>query len=249
VAHPIFCCYIGLVPASTVLAGLAVLPHRPALGNTLCIAGAIGTIAFAIWRQGGLWRGGREMAAITPVLYLPVAAGNFVVAIAAGTLGWHGWGELFLGIGFFTWLALESVLLYRLVTAEPLAPAQRPTLGIQLAPPVVGLVAYLANGGIPGLTAHLLLGYGLMQALILIRLLPWIREQPFTAGYWAFTFGGTALAQGAVRMVELGGTGPERVLAPALFVVANLLVVSIGAGSLLRLAQDRLLPAPAAHSR
>jgi tellurite resistance protein len=85
--------------------------------------------------------------------------------------------------------------------------------------------------------------------LILLRLLPWIRQQPFTASYWAFTFGGTALALGAVRMVELGGTGPERVLAPVLFVAANLMVVSIAAGSLLRFSQGRLLPAPAAGPR
>jgi hypothetical protein len=37
------------------------------------------------------------------------------------------------------------------------------------------------------------LGYGLLQALLLLlRLLPWIMEQPFAASYWGFAFGATA---------------------------------------------------------
>jgi tellurite resistance protein len=228
-----------------VLAGLAMLPHFPKIASACCAVGTVGTIAFSVRRQGGLWQGGRELEAITPVLLLPTVAGHFVVATAAGTLGWHGWGGLFLGVGCLTWLALESVILHRLLVGEALTPAQRPTLGISMAPPVVGLVAYLAMGGSADLVARLLLGYGLMQGLILLRLLPWIRDQEFGAGYWAFTFGATALALGAEQMVQLGGSGPELVLAPVLFVAVNVAVGTIALGSLVRLYQGRLLPAPA----
>ena len=63
-------------------------------------------------------------------------------------------------------------------------PGTAPTLGIQLAPPTVGAVAYLSlNGGAPDLAAHVLVGYGLMQALLLLCLLPWIMQQPFSASY------------------------------------------------------------------
>ncbi len=121
-----------------------------------------------------------------------------------------------------------------------------PTLGIQLAPPAVGLVAYLSvTEGDPGLVAQMLLGYALLQGLILLRLLPWIRRQPFAPSYWALTFGVGALSLGAERMAARGVGGPVTFLAPALFVVANGVIGSIAIGSLVLLARGRLLPAPA----
>jgi hypothetical protein len=46
-----------------------------------------------------------------------------------------------------------------------------------------------------------------MQALLLLRLLPWIMQQPFAASYWAFIFGVTALATAPLRTVGDGDTG------------------------------------------
>jgi tellurite resistance protein len=241
--HPIQCCFIGLIPVSTVLVSLALQPHARIAALVLLFAGTIGTILFSIWRHGGLWRGGRDPASTTPVLYLPSVAGNFVVAIAMGAFGWAQWGVLFFGAGLLSWIALESVILHRLFTAEPLGVALRPTLGIQLAPPAVGLVAYLSvTNGDPGVVAQVLLGYALLQALILIRLLPWIRAQAFSAGYWAFTFGVSALALGAERMVDRGVIGPANAMAPVLFAVANIVIGVVALGSIILLARGRLLP-------
>jgi tellurite resistance protein TehA-like permease len=44
------------------------------------------------------------------------------------------WGQVIFGGGLFSWLAIESVLLGRMLTGSELAAALRPTLGIQLAP-------------------------------------------------------------------------------------------------------------------
>lgn len=223
--HPVQCCFIGLIGVATMLVSLGLLPYWPAGARLLFLAGAAFTGLFAIWRTGGLWRGERDEATSTPVLYLPSVAGGFVMATAATAMGYAAWGRLALGVGLFAWLAIESVLLRRLYNGPPLAPALRPTLGIQLAPPVVGCVAYLAvNGGRADLIAYALIGYGLMQALILVRLSGWILEQPFTPSYWAFTFGTTALATACLKLSQEGG---GVVLAAAVFVAANLLVGAI----------------------
>lgn len=117
--------------------------------------------------------------------------------------------------------------------------------GVQLAPPVVGAVAYLSiTQGPPDIVAHALLGYGVLQALVLVRLLPWIRQEPFAPSYWAFTFGATALAAAPLRMVARGDTGLIAGLATVLFLAANLLVVLIAIGTV-RLALRRKLVAKA----
>jgi tellurite resistance protein len=242
-AHPVQCCFIGLAPVSTLLASIALLPYSRTAAIGLFAVGAAGSVAFSIWRHGGLWKGGRDPSTNTPVLYLPAVAGNFVIATAAGGLGWIAVGQMFFGAGLFAWLALESVILHRLLVAEPLAIPLRPTLGIHLAPAAVGLVAYLSvTEGDPGLVAQMLLGYALLQGLTVLRLLPWIRQQPFAASYWALTFGVGALALGAEHMAQRGATGAVAFLAPILFIVANAVIGSIAAGSLVQLARGKLLP-------
>ena len=244
--HPVHCCFIGLAGVTTMVIAGGALPYSLLAAEILFGLGAAFTAGFAIWRTGLLWQGNRDPAATTPVLYLPTVAGGFVMATVAAALGYPDWGQLAFGLALFSWFAIESVLLHRLYTQPAKVPALRPTLGIQLAPPAVGAVAYLSvNGGAPDLVAHAMIGYALLQALLLLRLLPWILEQPFGGSYWAFTFGATALATAPLRLVAHGDSGPMAVLAPYLFAGANITVGLIAIGTLYLLVRGRLLPKPA----
>ncbi|ATI83220.1 dicarboxylate transporter/tellurite-resistance protein TehA [Sphingobium yanoikuyae] len=241
--HPVQCCFIGLAGVSTLLIAQGALVHSRPLAVALFILGAGFTLFYALWRTGLLWQGGRAPGTSTPVLYLPMVAGGFVSGTVAASLGWKEWGQLAFGAGFFTWLAVESVLLLRLYTAEPMPPALRPTLGIQLAPPAVGAVSYLTVGnGTPDLVVHLLIGYGLLQAMLLIRLSRWIAEQPFGPGYWAFTFGATALAGAMVHLAPADAGGAIATLAPVVFLLSNVVVVGIAIGTLALIVRGRLVP-------
>jgi tellurite resistance protein len=241
--HPIQCCFVGLVGVATMLIAIAVLPYSRLAAEILFAFGAFFTLAFAVWRTGILWQGGRDPGATTPVLYLPSVAGAFVAATAAAALGHQDWGQLAFGAGLFSWLAIESVLLHRMYTVASMPAPLRPTLGIQLAPPVVGGVAYLSvTTGAPDMLAYAMLGYGLLQALLLLRLLPWIRQQPFAPSYWAFTFGATALASVPLAMIERGTTGAVASIAPYTFVAANIVVALIALATLRLMLRGQLLP-------
>ncbi|UPG92530.1 dicarboxylate transporter/tellurite-resistance protein TehA [Luteibacter aegosomatissinici] len=245
--HPVQCCFIGLVPATTALMGVVLAPHSHMLAVLALVIGGVGHVLFSVWRVGDMLQGGREMTTVTPVIYLPSVAGNFITAITAGTLGFPSWGILFFGAGVFTWLALESVIVNRLFHAQELPVALRPTLGIQLAPPVVAVAAWLANTqGLPELLVQAAWGYGLLQFFLLVRLLPWIMKQPFAPSYWAFTFGLTALSGTAISMSSRGLTGAIADVAPVLFVITNVALAIIIIGTIVRAAQDKLLPPAAA---
>jgi len=166
-----------------------------------------------------------------------------VCGTTAAALGWSDWGQLAFGAAFFSWLAIESVLLHRLYTADTLAAPLRATLGIQLAPPAVGAVSYLAVGGGAGdLLGRALIGYALLQALLLLRMMRWIGEAPFSAAYWAFTFGGVALATAVAKIAVVAPGGAMGDLAPVLFFAANLLVAVVALGTVRLLFTGRLLP-------
>ncbi|MGJ5203761.1 dicarboxylate transporter/tellurite-resistance protein TehA [Bradyrhizobium sp. HKCCYLR20261] len=243
--HPIQCCFIGLAGVTTMLVAIAAQPYHRIAALIIYAIGLVFTLGFALWRTGQLWRGGRDPAASTPVLYLPTVAGSFVTAIGAGALGFPDWGRLAFGAGLFSWLAVESVLLHRLYTADALPAAIRPTLGIQLAPPTVGALAYLSvTEGPPDMVVSALIGYGMLQLLLLVRLLPWILEHRLSASYWGFTFGLTALASSLLKMVIHGDHGPAATMAPIVFVVVNLVIGALVLRTIWLLVSGRIL-APA----
>jgi tellurite resistance protein len=182
------------------------------------------------------------------VLYLPPVAGGFVLASALAAVGLRDAGQLAFGAAVFSWLAIESVLLHRLYTGPELPPALRPTLGIQLAPPAVGAVAYLnVSGGQPDLFVHALVGYALLQSLLLLRLFSWIRAAGATPAWWSFTFGAAALPTAVVKLAVRGDTGIVAQLAPWLTAASTLVVVAIAVMSLALLVRGRLL-SPASNS-
>ncbi|WP_395348904.1 dicarboxylate transporter/tellurite-resistance protein TehA [Variovorax sp. UC122_21] len=241
--HPVQSSFAALGPVASMLAAVALLPYARPVALAVFALAVTAQLALGLRLYGRTWQGGRAPASVTPAIYLPAVAQNFVAGTAAAAFGWPQLGVLFFGAGLFSWLALESLILHRAATQEPLPEAQRPLLGIQLAPAVVGGGTWLAvNGGVPDLFAQILLGYGLYQALLLLRLLPWISRQSFTPGYWAFSFGVGALPTLAMRLVAAGATGPVRWLAPLLFVAANAIVGLLVARTVALLVRGRLLP-------
>jgi tellurite resistance protein len=50
--HPIHCCFIGLVPVSTVLVGAWVATWSDSAGSVLVILGAAGQLGFSTYRSG-----------------------------------------------------------------------------------------------------------------------------------------------------------------------------------------------------
>lgn len=222
--HPVQGGTPALLAIATLLIAIAAVPYSPLLAWALTLPAIAWHLAFALWHTGELWQGGRDPIHTLPSLYLPTVGGNFVSAAALGALGQPDWGWLFLGAGFFSWLALESLIVQRLwhVTAVP--PPQRPLIGIQFAPPVVCAMAWLAIE--PANTSPWLLmlwGYGLFQLLLGLRLWRWLGETPFAPSYWAYTFG-VAAATVSVLKFALAGIPAAQLLAVPVFVGANLFI-------------------------
>lgn len=236
--------FVALLPLTTMLMALAAAPYSHTAAIVLWIVGVFGQLGFGVFSTGRLWKGGRDPQTSTPVLYLPTVGVNFVAAMVAGSLGYPELGALFFGAGALAWLSLESVIVQRYMVGPPIPIDMRSTLGIQLAPPVVGAMAYLAiTTGIPDVFVQALLGYGLFQAMLLIGLISWFRQQIFGASAWAFTFGITAIAAVPMRMLERGGTWQLNLLALPFFAFANIFILVLSVRTV-RLALRGRLVAP-----
>lgn len=222
--HPVQGATPALLGVSTLLIALAVLPWSRLAATVLTAAGISWHLGFALWHSGSLWQGGRDASDSVPTLYLPTVAGNFTSAAALGGLGFADWGWLFLGVGVFAWLGMESLILGRLLLANTLPARQRPLLGIQFAPPVVCAMAWLMLA--PGDTSHwvlMLWGYGLFQLLLGLRLWRWLGAEAFAPSWWSYTFGIAATTVCGLKLA-LAGSGPAQHLALPIFIGANLFI-------------------------
>jgi tellurite resistance protein len=245
VRDPIQSSFVSLALISTMLVSTSALQVSRPAGVALFVPSVVAQVALGVWLLGRLWQGGNGADFVTPALYLPAVGQSFVAANGAAAFGWPQVGAWLFGCGVLSWMALESVVLARAATREPMAAGLRPAIGVQLAPPVVGGLAYLSlNTGPPDLAAHMLFGYGLYQAALLLRLSTWIRQPSFSPSYWSFSFGVTALPTMAMRMVERGDSGPMTWAAPILFTGATFVIVYLVVSTLRLLVQGRFfLPA------
>ena len=243
-ADPVMSFSIGLIAMATLLVSVALKPYAPSLAWWIFAIGLVAGLAFAVWLMGSAWQGARTVAATTPLMYLTPVGAGYLGAIGAGGFGHIELATMLWGTGAIAWLFIESAVLQRLMT-EPMPVPLRATVGIQLAPPAVGCMSYLAfTDGPPDRLAQFLFGYALLQGLILLRLTPWLRQQQFGPGAWAYTFGVAALAVSSLVMLVRGNTVLMSRLAPLLFAAANLLIGWIAARTLLLALNGKLFPPP-----
>ena len=234
--------FVSLWLISTMLVSIsAIHVCRPAAVGLFGLS-AIAQLFLGVWLIGRVRQGGQGADFVTPALYLPAVGQNFVAANGAVAFGWPQIGTWLFGCATLSWIATESIVLGRVTTREAIPKSLRPAIGVQLAPPVVGGLAYLSlSTGTPDLAAHMLFGYGLFQAALLLRLTAWIRQPDFSPSYWSVSFGTTALPTMAMRMIERGERGPIIWAAPILFTAANIVIAYLAACSLRLVLQGKLL--------
>ncbi|UGB01601.1 dicarboxylate transporter/tellurite-resistance protein TehA [Leclercia sp. G3L] len=240
--HPVMSSFVSLFPATTMLVAIGFVPWYHPLALALFTVGVVVQLSYAAWQSAGLWRGKHPEEATTPGLYLPTVANNFISAMACGALGFHDAGLVFLGAGVFSWLSLEPVILQRLRSAGELPPAMRTSLGIQLAPALVACSAWFSvNGGEADTFAKMLFGYGLLQLLFTLRLMPWYLSQPFNASFWSFSFGVSALATTGLHLGQSSPSGFFHAIAIPLFIFTNAIIALLLVRTFILLMQGKLL--------
>lgn len=240
--HPVMSSFVSLFPATTMLVAIGFVPWCRAVSLALFGIGVVVQLAYSAWQSAGLWRGKHPQEATTPGLYLPTVANNFISAMACGALGFNDAGLVFLGAGVFSWLSLEPVILQRLRSAGELPSALRTSLGIQLAPALVACSAWFSvNGGQADTFAKMLFGYGLLQLLFMLRLMPWYLSQPFNASFWSFSFGVSALATTGLHLGQSSPTGFFHAIAVPLFIFTNAIIGWLLVRTLILLLQGKLL--------
>jgi tellurite resistance protein len=209
------------------------VPHAFAAGRIVVDVLVALTAVSGAWFTGQWIYGPLKYTELHPGYFLPTVAGGLLASAAAGAVHQQRLAEVMLGFGLICWLMLGSMILARLLFGPPLPGPLTPTIAVEVAPPAVATLAYLAIYGdrIDAVVAGVG-GYGLLMVLAQIRLLPAYLRLSFAPGFWAFAFSWTAVATASLHwLVDLQPAG-WRVYGYLLLAAVSLLVGALAVRTL-----------------
>jgi tellurite resistance protein len=229
------------------LAADGVYPYAPRAGRVLVDVFLAATVLLGGWFTGHWIFGHLEADHLHPGYFLPTVAGGLLGSVCCTQIGQRRLAEAAFGLGVISWIVLSSILLPRLFFRPPLPASLTPTLAIEVAPPAVATLAYLAmDGDRIGAVAAFLGGFGLLMVLAQLRLLPVYARLEFTPSVWAFTFSWAVVASSAIHWINDLNFAGHRVDAYLIATGVSLLVVGIAARTLDAVAHKQLIPRSAA---
>jgi len=167
-----------------------------------------------------------EINAISPAWFIPVV-GNILVPVAGVV---HAPAEVswfFFSIGLIFWIALFTILLYRLIFHNPLPERLLPTLFILIAPPAVGFISYMKLTGVIDPMARILYYFGLFIFLLMIPQLKMLSRIKYYLSWWAYTFPLAALTIATILMYHQVGHLFFKYLAAILLIVVSAVIVML----------------------
>ncbi|MGY6554386.1 MAG: SLAC1 anion channel family protein [Wenzhouxiangella sp.] len=236
--HPIRINFLPAISINLILLGILCRPWFEPLSNALWLSGAglqlgLTILIVTVWLNSE-----RPPNSLNPAWFIP-AVGNVLVPMAAIPAGFELTAWFFFSVGMFFWIILGTVVFYRLIIGDALAPPMRPTLAILLAPPAVAFLAWLQlSGDNPG--AGLMFYFiALLTFLLLLPQIPGFLKLPFFPSWWAYTFPLAAFTAASFRFAELTGATPGWLLV-LLAALVNLVIVTVAARTLMAVIRGEL---------
>jgi len=168
-----------------------------------------------------------EINHISPAWFIPVV-GNILVPIAGVAYAPAEISWFFFSIGLVFWIALFTILFYRLLRHNPLPERLLPTLFILIAPPAVGFISYVKLTGAVDSMARILYYFGLFIFVLMIPQLKMLARIKYYLSWWAYTFPMAALTIATILMYHQNHLAFFKYLALALLILLSGIVLLLG---------------------
>jgi len=186
-AHRIRVNFFSAISISLLLLAIAFYTYYPLLAIALWWAGVLLHTVFMLKTIGFWIRHDFEIHHFNPIWFIPVV-GNILVPVAGVDLAPVIVSYFYFCVGFFFWVVLFTLFLYRIVFHKELHEKFVPALFILLAPPAVGFVSYMRlTASWDNFSVFLLLITYFFLALLLTMYKSFTGLKYFIS-WWAFTF-------------------------------------------------------------
>jgi len=186
--HPVRASFFPAISVAAVVLSIGLRAYAPGVAEWLWSAGAALHLCLAVTLFRRWILHAQDESVLTPAWFIPIV-GNILVPVGGVPLGHLEISWFFFSIGLVLWLAFFTIVLHRVLFVQAMSARSLPTLFILLAPPSIGLAAYLAfTGGQPGPLGDIFYSLALFIALLLASLARHLTRGAFFMSWWAMTF-------------------------------------------------------------
>jgi tellurite resistance protein len=240
---PVLAPFVSLIPIVGMFLAIGLMPHALAAGRWLFGVFAAATTVLAGWMTGQWIVGDLDLDRLHSGYVLPAVAGGLIGSIGAALAGWTSLAHAFMGLGVVSWLLIGSVIMARLLFRPRLPAPLTPTLAIEVAPPALAGLAYLAitHGRVDAVTLALG-GFTVLAVIVQLRLIPVYRRLSFGPAFWSFAFPYAAVATFALHWINYGRPVGYKVWAWVVLLAITAFMAALVAETTAALARRRFLP-------
>jgi tellurite resistance protein len=186
--HPVRSSFFPAISVAAIVLSIGLRSYSFDVANVLWWVGASLHLVFALILIRRWILHAQDEGVLTPAWFIPVV-GNILVPVGGVPLGYVEVSWFFFSVGLMLWLSFFTIVLHRVLFVPVMSQRSMPTLFILLAPPSIGLSAYLAfTGGHAGAMGDIFYCLALFIALLLASLVRYAAHGPFFMSWWAMTF-------------------------------------------------------------
>ncbi len=146
---------------------------------------------------------------MTPGWFIPIV-GSLIVPIAGVPHGFIEISWFFFSVGLIFWIALFTIVMYRMFFHSPIPDRLLPTLFILFAPPAIAFIAYVKLAGLmapdgAGLDAfaRILYYFSLFMFILILFKIQILAKINFFLSWWAYSFPLAAKTLATVVMLHM----------------------------------------------
>jgi tellurite resistance protein len=185
--HPIRLNFFAATSISLLLLGIVYHEIDINIAKMFWYPGAILHLYFTFYTLSFWINHNFEIQHSNPAWFIPIVGNVLVPVGGAGFVDNHIL-MFYFATGIFFWIILLPIIVNRIIFHHQLAQKFIPTLFILIAPPAVGVIAYVKMTGEFDLVASFLYNIGLFFTLLLIFMYKSFMKLKFFISWWAFTF-------------------------------------------------------------
>lgn len=238
--HPVRLNFFPAISIGLILLATSWAPAAPRAALWMWGVGAALHLGFTVFAMSSwIHHTHYDIKHANPAWFIPVV-GNILVPVAGAKLTAPDISWFFFSIGLVFWLALMTIVLYRLFFHEPLPARLTPTLFILIAPPAVGFLAYLSLTDSLDAFARVLYFSGLFLTLLLASNALRFLRLPFFISAWAYSFPLAAITIASFEMHARSGTGFYLALGWVLLALVTAVIGTLVVKTLIAAANGRI---------
>lgn len=224
--HRIRINFFSTISISLLLLSIAYYSYFPFLSITLWWAGLILHTVFmfktiSFWIQHNF-----EIHHFNPAWFIPVV-GNILIPVTGVEYAPIIVSYFYFAAGFFFWIILFTIFLYRAVFHAQLPEKFIPTFFILIAPPAVGFISYMRIAASWDAFSGFLLLIAYFFVILLATMYKSFTRIRFFMSWWAFTFPLAAITIASVTAYQVTKMQGFRIMAWILMLVTIIVIIFV----------------------